>query len=231
AVGAAVSASMAMPVHLYLLGDAVGDTPRLVMWQLWAAGQWAGIITVAPLLASWLSPLRSQYAELRLRSRAELVLMVALMIGACLYVSVAPGSAQSLLQLPTTIVLLMIVAVMRLPPRWVVTLFALTAVTLAGITAGSGDAVAAAMTITGVGQLQIFLVTLGLFAFVLSVTLTERSITARRLRESEYRYRNFVELSTEAMWRIEFAQPMPVALPAARQLEWLREHACIAEVS
>src|SRR5690606_29710713 len=89
----------------------------------------------------------------------------------------------------------------------------------------------AEMSVAGVGRLQIFLVTLGLLAFVLSVTLAERSITARQLRESDYRYRNFVELSTEAMWRIELAQPMPVDLPAAGQLGWLREHACIAEVS
>src|SRR5690606_9997460 len=134
AVGAAVSASIALPVHLMMLGEAAISARRLVMWQLWAAGQWACIITAAPLLASWLSPLRREYAELRLRSRTEVVLMAAMLVGACFYVSVPPGPAHSLLQLPTTIVLLTIVAVMRLPPRWVMTLFALTAVTLAGIT-------------------------------------------------------------------------------------------------
>src|SRR5690606_7419398 len=117
------------------------------------------------------------------------------------------------------------------PPRWVVTLFSLTALTLATIAVRNADPVPAQMAIAGVGQLQIFLVTLGLLAFVLSVTLTGRSITARRLQASEYRYRNFVELSTEVMWRIELAQPMPVDLPAAEQAAWLREHACVAEYS
>src|SRR5690606_20599031 len=61
AVAAAVSASIALPVHLMMLGEAATGVSRLVMWQLWAAGQWAGIIIAAPLLASWLSPLRNQY--------------------------------------------------------------------------------------------------------------------------------------------------------------------------
>src|SRR5690606_33506489 len=47
----------------------------------------------------------------------------------------------------------------------------------------------------------------------------------------ESRYRNFVELSTEAMWRIEFARPMPTGLPADAQVAWLRAHASIAEYS
>lgn len=230
AVAAAVSASIALPVHLMMLGEAATGVSRLVMWQLWAAGQWAGIIIAAPLLASWLSPLRNQYPELRLRSGIEVMLMAVLLVGACFYVSVPTASGNSLLQLPTTLVLLVIVTVMRLPPRWVLALVALTAVTLAGITVVDAGP-AAEMSVAGLGRLQFFLVTLGLLAFVLSVTLAERSITARRLRESEYRYRNFVELSTEAMWRIELAQPMPLDLSLPAQLAWLREHACIAEVS
>lgn len=231
AIGAAVSATIALPVHLLALGTDFDLAQRFVMWQLWAAGQWAGIITVAPLLASWLSPLRADHPELRLRSRVEVLIMGALMIGAAFFVWVGPERAQSLLHLPSTIMLLMIIAVMRLPPRWVVTLFSLTAVTLAAIMARSAGPQPVQMGIAGVGELQVFLVTLGLFAFVLSVTLAERSITARRLHESEYRYRNFVELSTEAMWRIEFAQPMPAEMAVPAMQSWLRTHACIAEFS
>src|SRR5690606_15755084 len=231
AVAAAVSASMALPVHLMALGDVGLEAGRRsVMWQIWAAGQWAGIITVAPVLVSWLSPMRARFMELRLRSRGELLLLTMALIGASIYVWLAPGRAQTLLQLPTTIVLLMIIAVMRLPPRWVVTLFSLTALTLATMASRAGP-LPPEMAITGIGQLQIFIVTLGLLAFMLSATLTERTITARQLRESESRYRNFVELSTEAMWRIEFAQPMPVGMPADAQVAWLRAQACIAEYS
>jgi len=201
-----------------------------VMWQIWAASQWAGIIAVAPLVASWLSPLRHQYVELRLRSRVEPAVLLALLLAACFYVQIGPGELQTLLQLPTTIVLLTVVAVMRLPPRWVVTLFSITALTMAALASNAGVG-PAGMTIAGVGQLQIFIVTLGLFSFVLSVTLAERSITARRLRESDDRYRSFVSLSNEALWRIELARPMPVSLPAAEQVGWLRAEACVAESS
>ncbi len=231
AIGAAVSASIALPVHLAASGGTPQSAGAFQLWQLWAAGQWAGVIAIAPLLVAWLSPLRHHYPELRLRSPFEPVVLGALLVGTCFHVGGGATAPQSLLQLPTTIVLLMILAVMRLPPRWVVALFAVTAFTLAGLAAGTGASDPAPISIPGVGQLQIFIVTLGLFAFVLSVTLAERSIAARKLLDSEERYRSFIELSTEAMWRVEFSQPMPLSLAPAEQVQWLRAHACVAEAS
>jgi signal transduction histidine kinase len=38
-------------------------------------------------------------------------------------------------------------------------------------------------------------------------------------------------MSHEAVWRIELSPPMPVDLPLAEQLEWLRQHARVAESS
>ena len=230
-IGAAVSATIALPVHLATLGERAANVRITELWQIWAAGQWAGIIIVAPVVASWLSPLRRHYPELRLRSRAEQLALTLALAVACAIGWVEPERARSLLQLPTTIVLMMIVIVMRLPPRWVITLFSLAAVAMALITERGGGPMPAEMAIAGIGQLQIFLVSLGLSVFVLSVTLAERSITARRLRESEQRYRNFVELSTEAMWRIELAEPMPVDLAVEEQVAWLRGKARIAEFS
>lgn len=230
--GGAMASSLAgAAVHASVLGGF--DLPRyLHLWQIWAAGQWAGIMAVAPLVAFWTSPLRGRHPELELRSRTELAVLAALLVGASFYIAAAPpGRAESLLQLPTTIVLLMIIAVMRLPPRWAVALFSMTALTLAALAARSSVGLPPETIFYSVGQLQVFLVTLGLFAFVLSMTLAERSIASRFLRESEHRYRNFIELSTEALWRIELLQPMPVELPAETQLAWLREHARVAEFS
>jgi signal transduction histidine kinase len=51
------------------------------------------------------------------------------------------------------------------------------------------------------------------------------------LARSEHRYRNFVQMSREAVWRLEIDPPMPVSLPRPEQLKWLREHACVAESS
>lgn len=231
AVGAAVSGAIAAPVNLYVAGRGIDWAQFPVTWQLWSAGQWAGIVAVAPLVTFWLSRLRFRHTDLRLRSAAELVALAVLMAGACLYVYSGRGIAQTLLQLPTTIVLLMIVAVMRLPPRWVVSLFALTSVLMAWLTVRNAVPLPPELAVFGMGQMQMFIVTLGLFAFVLSVTLAERAISARLLFDSEDRYRSFVKLSTEAVWRVELERPMPVNLPLESQVQWLREHACIAEFS
>ncbi|HTQ35427.1 MAG TPA: ATP-binding protein, partial [Steroidobacteraceae bacterium] len=59
----------------------------------------------------------------------------------------------------------------------------------------------------------------------------EKNIMMGRLRDAEYRYRSFVELSTEAVWRVELEQAMPVTLGVEQQLAWLREQARIVEAS
>ncbi len=57
----------------------------------------------------------------------------------------------------------------------------------------------------------------------------EMRIALGRMRDSESRYRNFVELSSEAVWRVELAQPMPVSLDTPAQIAWLQTHARVAE--
>lgn len=49
------------------------------------------------------------------------------------------------------------------------------------------------------------------------------------LRESEERYRAFVKQSTEAIWRFELEQPLPVDLPVEEQIDHFYEHAYLAE--
>jgi signal transduction histidine kinase len=49
------------------------------------------------------------------------------------------------------------------------------------------------------------------------------------LRTSTERYHNFIEQSSEAVWRIELDEPMAPDLPANEQIAWLREHAYVAE--
>jgi signal transduction histidine kinase len=51
------------------------------------------------------------------------------------------------------------------------------------------------------------------------------------LREAEYRYRSFVALSAEAVWRVELEKPMPVTLRSGEQVQWLHEHARVVEAS
>jgi PAS domain S-box-containing protein len=57
----------------------------------------------------------------------------------------------------------------------------------------------------------------------------ERSRTARNLKEAEQRYRAFIANSSEAIWRFELEQPIPVTLPENEQLEMLYRVAYLAE--
>ncbi len=80
-----------------------------------------------------------------------------------------------------------------------------------------------------VGAVQLYLATLVVITFMLSVVLLEMRNTVQLLRTSGERYHNFVEQSSEAVWRIELSLPMETGLPIAGQIAWLREHASVAE--
>jgi PAS domain S-box-containing protein len=49
------------------------------------------------------------------------------------------------------------------------------------------------------------------------------------LRESEQRYRAFVEMNPDACWRVEFDQPVDTALPEEEQLETVLQRGYLAE--
>jgi PAS domain S-box-containing protein len=50
-----------------------------------------------------------------------------------------------------------------------------------------------------------------------------------KLRESEQRYRAFIARNTDAMWRIEFEQPIPIDLPEEEQLRAIYRYGYLAE--
>src|SRR3712207_996798 len=51
----------------------------------------------------------------------------------------------------------------------------------------------------------------------------------RRARESEERYRSFIELSTEGIWRFELEEPVPIDLTPDEQIERFYRHGYLAE--
>jgi PAS domain S-box-containing protein len=57
----------------------------------------------------------------------------------------------------------------------------------------------------------------------------ERARALRRLKASDDRYRAFIANSSEAIWRFEIEQPIPVALPLDEQIEMLYKHGYLAE--
>ncbi len=232
ALGAAAGALFGASVNMMDGGTGFVLGEFLHKVQIWWAGNWLGHLTVAPVIFCWLSTVRSRYAELALKSRIEVAVMALLLIGFSIYVfASASGSVASLLQLPTVVVGLMIYVALRTPPRWTATLFAVTAIVCTWFAAkrlgpfDSGD------IFIRTGAVQTFLASLGVICVALSMSTAEKNIAMGYLTEAEYRYRNFVEISTEALWRVELRKQMPVALPVEQQVAWLRGNAHIVESS
>jgi PAS domain S-box-containing protein len=57
----------------------------------------------------------------------------------------------------------------------------------------------------------------------------ERVRTMKRLKESDDRYRAFMANSSEAIWRYELDEPIPVTLPEDQQIELFYQRAYLAE--
>jgi signal transduction histidine kinase len=207
------------------------DNPMSFFTQLeiWSAGNWLGIVAVVPVLNSWLSPLRQQHPELKLRSCTELLILIGLLAAATTYVFGLKSHPTSLLQVPFTLAALMLYAAYRLPPRWAATLAMLVALASVELAGRGGGPFSMPDAFTRNALLQGVLATLVMMSFVMSLALVEIRMSASHRVESEARYRSLVELSTDAIWRVELDQPMSVALDPEEQIAWLRRHARVAE--
>jgi signal transduction histidine kinase len=101
----------------------------------------------------------------------------------------------------------------------------------AGIVVG----IAALATTRGLGpfdstyELQTFLALCVLPVLLLQAVMAERDVAIENARCSDERYRAFVANSSEAIFRTELAEPMPVTLPTDEQVAWVRRHGYVAE--
>jgi signal transduction histidine kinase len=200
-------------------------------WQLWWAGNWLGSLCVAPVIITW--GIRWRVPEIAAPpARApEVAIIGCALLGMTMWVfSVAPGRVATILDLPFTLLALAIVAAFRLPPRWCTTFAAVSAVLSSYLASrGLGPFADDPNAFVRVGAVQLYLATLVVISFMLSIVLLEMRNTLQLLRASGERYHNFVEQSSEAVWRIELTLPMAPGLSIAGQIEWLREHAYVAE--
>ena len=62
-----------------------------------------------------------------------------------------------------------------------------------------------------------------------AVDVTAQRKVEKQLRESEERYRAFVDNSAEGIWRFEAARPIPTSLPEEEQIERILAEGYVAE--
>jgi signal transduction histidine kinase len=227
ALGSAVSATLGA----YGIAEMLGGARYWREWQLWWAGNWLGSLCIAPVVMTW--AVRWQRPELTSPSVSvlETALAGCAVLGMTFWVfSATPGSITMVLDLPFLLLGLVIVAAFRLPPRWC-SLFVAAAALLASYfgSRGFGPFASNPNPFMRVDALQLYLATLAIVSLMLTIALLEMRNTVQLLRTSGERYHNFIEQSSEAVWRIELDVPMAPGLPAAEQIAWLREHANVAE--
>ncbi len=103
------------------------------------------------------------------------------------------------------------------------------------LAAGIAVAMASLATTRGLGpfdspyQLQTFLALCVLPVLLLQAVMAERDSAIEKARTSDERYRAFVANSSEAIFRTELTEPMPVTLSPDDQIAWARKHGVVAE--
>jgi signal transduction histidine kinase len=227
ALGAAASAV----VGAYGAAQPLSAARYFREWQLWWAGNWLGSLCIAPALMGWAVRWHAREHSAPPAPARELLLVGCAVLGMTLWLfSAPPRSVTTILDLPFVLLALVIVGAFRLPPRWC-TAFAAAAVLLASYFAsrGLGPFAGNPSPFVRVGALQLYFATLVVINFILTIVLLEMRNTVQLLRTSGERYHNFIEQSSEAVWRIELNVPMTPDLPVEAQIEWFREHACVAE--
>lgn len=191
-----------------------------------------GALSTGPVVLTWMQQLRYRIPELALRSRRELAWLTAWTLAPVILGWILlRGPNSSLLPVPLLAGPALVIASLRLPPRWAVCLAALFVLPFSLLAASREAPYSVADPAIRIGLQQMLAGIFVVVPFILSVGIAQLRITVASLARSEQRYRSFVQLSREAVWRLEVDPPMPVALSRAEQREWLRNHARIADSS
>jgi signal transduction histidine kinase len=200
-------------------------------WQLWWAGNWLGSLSVAPVVNRWAVRGRAREYAAPSAPSWELLAAGAAILGLTVWVfSEAPGAWSAQFDLQFLLYGLVIVAAFRLPPRWSAAFVCMSALLSAYFASrGLGPFAGDPNPFVRVGIVQLYLASLVIASFVLSVVLLEKRRAIQQLISSEERYRNFIEQSSEAVWRVELREPMDIGLSLPEQALWLRKQGYLAE--
>jgi signal transduction histidine kinase len=227
AVGAAASAI----VGAFGSAHRFGGAEYLREWQIWWAGNWLGSLCTAPIIMGWAVRWHARQLSAPSAPAVEMMLIgFAMLVMASWVFSAPPGSVATILDMPFVLLAFVVVAAFRMPPRWSTILVACTAVLIAYFACrGLGPFAGDPSPFVRVGVVQLYLATMVVVNFLLTVVLLEKRNAYQLLRTSDERYRNFIEDSSEAVWRVELSEPLDPRLPVDDQIDWLQKHAYVAE--
>ncbi|HEY6123462.1 MAG TPA: MASE1 domain-containing protein [Steroidobacteraceae bacterium] len=224
AVAALVSTLLCAVVAIALRGDeSFGDLAYWQGVQGWWIGDFLGALIVTPLLLTVgfhgfaLSKDSRGGRAATLSAFAVLLLMLAFV-----FLRKA-GTLMSPLDVPYIVYPVLVWIAMLSGPR------------RTALAAGLTVAIASLATTRGYGpfdsayQLQTFLALCVLPVLLLQAVMSERDSAIAQARASDERYRAFIANSSEAIFRTELAEPMPITLPPDEQVAWVRKHGFVAE--
>src|SRR5882757_1502792 len=227
AIGSAAGAVVGAFATTHMLGG----PEYLRELQLWWAGNWLGSLCIAPIVMGWAVRLRAREHSAPAGPAVEMMFIGFGMLAMTSWVfSAPPGGVTTILDMPFVILAFVVIAAFRMPPRWSSILAAATAILVSYFASrGLGPFAGDSSPFVRVGAVQLYLATLVAINFLLTVVLLEKRNAFQLLRTSDERYRNFIEHSSEAVWRVELSQPMDPNLPVSDQIAWLQTHAYVAE--
>ena len=204
-------------------GSITGDHAFWLGVQSWWIGDFLGALVVTPLLLTVGFHGLSLTSQMR-GGRAATYSAFAVLLALLAVLFVRPHEAPtSPLDVPYIVYPVLVWIAMLGGPR------------RTALAAGLTVAVAALATTRGLGpfentyELQTFLALCVLPVLLLQAVMAERDVAVELARGSDERYRAFVANSSEAIFRSELAEPMPVTLSPDEQINWVRKHAYVAE--
>jgi signal transduction histidine kinase len=224
AAAAALSTLACAFVSVSLRGGALLNDPTFWLGvQNWWIGDLLGALIVTPLV---LTVGFHGFAVSRVSGSGRTATLAAFLVLMLLLGAVflrADGSFTSPLDVPYIVYPVLVWIAMLGGPR------------RTALAAGITVAVASLATTRGYGpfdsvyQLQTFLALCVLPVLLLQAVMSERDAAIANARNSDERYRAFVANSSEAIFRMELTEPMPVTLPPDDQVAWVRKHGVVAE--
>lgn len=199
--------------------------------QTWWLGGYLATMVFVPLIASWARFGFRPFGDPPPHAIVLTVTQFAALAGVLAYVfSRNTLAARSVLDSPSLVYpALLWIALDGGPRRLMMGLLLTVVVAVVCTVEGIGPFTALPGPYTPVLILQGFMALALIPVVVVHAVTSERKNAMARIRASDARYRAFVAQSSEAIFRLEFSRPMPVALRAEDRRAWIRRNVYLAE--